>query len=190
MVVFNELNFLHDIFSLVFYDYFCGISVTSVTYWSSVVFSFQVCVICGYGGGAMTRALNAQKILRSSLKGLRVTTWSDKNVKHNSFYASKSRSLGSIPGVDKQQSIGSAHEDTTVRCSWTANHNSSLLGPKTMQWIHVVCGLWTPGAKCPNSTTMNAFDISGALPGKINNVSSLHAYSYDDFFDNHSLHAN
>ncbi|KAM0897915.1 hypothetical protein ACQ4PT_022246 [Festuca glaucescens] len=132
-----------------------------------------VCVICGYGGGAMTRALNAQKILRSSLKALRVTTWSDKNVKHNSFYASKSRSLGSIPSVDKQKSIGSAHEDNTIRSSWTANHNSSLLGPKTMQWIHVVCGLWTPGTKCPNSTTMNAFDISGALPGKRNNACSI-----------------
>ncbi|KAM0917414.1 hypothetical protein ACQ4PT_009526 [Festuca glaucescens] len=139
----------------------------SIAYWFK--YCVGVCVICGYGGGAMTRALNAQKILRSSLKGLRVTTWSDKNVKHNSFYASKSRSLGSIPGVDKQKSIGSAHEDNTVRSSWTANHNSSLLGPKTMQWIHVVCGLWTPGTKCPNSTTMNAFDISGALPGKRNN---------------------
>ncbi|KAM0862463.1 hypothetical protein ACQ4PT_045233 [Festuca glaucescens] len=132
-----------------------------------------VCVICGYGGGAMTRALNAQKILRSSLKALRVTTWPDKNVKHNSFYASKSRSLGSIPSVDKQKSIGSAHEDNTIRSSWAANHNSSLLGPKTMQWIHVVCGLWTPGTKCPNSTTMNAFDISGALPGKRNNACSI-----------------
>jgi hypothetical protein len=125
----------------------------------------------------MSRVLNAQKILKSLLKGLRVTTRPNKNV--------KSRSLGNISSVDKQKSIGSAHDENTFSSSWTANHNSSLLRPQTMQWIHVVCGLWTPGTKCPNSTTMNAFDISDALPAKRNNVSSLYAYSYDDFFDDH-----
>uniref|UniRef100_A0ACD5XVK8 Uncharacterized protein n=1 Tax=Avena sativa TaxID=4498 RepID=A0ACD5XVK8_AVESA len=129
-----------------------------------------VCVICGYGGGAMARALNAQKILRSLLNGLIVTTQSDKKVKHNPFSVSRPRSLGNISSLDKQKSIGSAHE---VSSSWAASHNTSVLDPQRMQWIHVVCGLWTPGTKCPNSTTMSAFDISGALPAKRNNVCSI-----------------
>ena len=30
------------------------------------------------------------------------------------------------------------------------------------QWVHMVCGLWTPGTRCPNVDTMSAFDVSGA----------------------------
>lgn len=131
----------------------------------------MVCVLCGYGGGAMTRALNTQRVLRSLLKGLRVTAQSDKDGRHNPV--SRSTSLNTVSQVDKQKSIDSAHEENTVSSSWTGNHNSSLLGPQTMQWIHVVCGLWTPGTKCPKSTTMCAFDISGALPAKENSACSV-----------------
>ncbi|VAI21003.1 unnamed protein product [Triticum turgidum subsp. durum] len=132
-----------------------------------------VCVLCGYGGGAMTRALNAQKILTSLRKGLRVTSRADKHVKHDPSYASRSTSLENVSRVDKQRSVDNAHEENTVSSSWTANHNSSLLVPQTSRWVHVVCGLWTPGTKCPNPTTMSAFDLSGALPAKSDYACSM-----------------
>ncbi|XP_044398740.1 uncharacterized protein [Triticum aestivum] len=132
-----------------------------------------VCVLCGYGGGAMTRALNAQKILTSLRKGLRVTSRADKHVKHDPSYASRSTSLENVSRVDKQRPVDNAHEENTVSSSWTANHNSSLLVPHTSWWVHVVCGLWTPGTKCPNPTTMSAFDLSGALPAKSDYACSM-----------------
>ncbi|KAM3259736.1 hypothetical protein ACQJBY_051173 [Aegilops geniculata] len=132
-----------------------------------------VCVLCGYGGGAMTRALNAQKILTSLRKGLRVTSRADKHVKHDPSYASRSTSSENVSRVDKQRSVDNAHEENTVSSSWTANHNSSLLVPQTSRWVHVVCGLWTPGTKCPNPTTMSAFDLSGALPAKSDYACSM-----------------
>jgi hypothetical protein len=52
-----------------------------------------------------------------------------------------------------------------------------------MQWVHMVCGLWTPGTKCPNATTMSAFDVSGASPAKRNTVSPIHAYSYHNLLE-------
>ncbi|XP_044984443.1 uncharacterized protein LOC123451943 isoform X1 [Hordeum vulgare subsp. vulgare] len=132
-----------------------------------------VCVLCGYGGGAMTRALNAQKILTSLRKGLRVISRADKHVKHDPSYASRSTSLESISRVDKQRSVDNPHEENTVSSSWTANHSSSLLVPQTSRWVHVVCGLWTPGTKCPNPTTMSAFDLSGALAAKSDYACSM-----------------
>lgn len=147
----------------------------------------------------MTRALKTQNILKSLLKGLTIAARSDKyihssgnasnecssnlheeDIKHDSFYAPTSTSLNTVSTIDLQKPIDIAHEENTVSNSWTTNHNSSLLGPRTMQWVHVVCGLWTPGTKCPNATTMSAFDLSGASPAKRNTVSSLNTYSYDD----------
>ncbi|XP_044390126.1 uncharacterized protein [Triticum aestivum] len=132
-----------------------------------------VCVLCGYGGGAMTRALNAQKILTSLRKGLRVTSQADKHVKHDPSYASRSTSLENISRVDKQTLVDTAHEENTISSSWTVNHSSSLLVPQMLRWVHVVCGLWTPGTKCPNPTTMSAFDLSGALPAKSDYACSM-----------------
>ncbi|VAI35841.1 unnamed protein product [Triticum turgidum subsp. durum] len=132
-----------------------------------------VCVLCGYGGGAMTRALNAQKILTSLRKGLRVTSQADKHVKHDPSYVSRSTSLENISRVDKQRLVDTAHEENTLSSSWTVNHSSSLLVPQMLRWVHVVCGLWTPGTKCPNPTTMSAFDLSGALPAKSDYACSM-----------------
>ncbi|KAK5817469.1 hypothetical protein PVK06_022393 [Gossypium arboreum] len=36
----------------------------------------------------------------------------------------------------------------------------------------MVCGLWTPGTRCPNVNTMSAFDVPGVSRGK-ENVHSL-----------------
>jgi hypothetical protein len=41
------------------------------------------------------------------------------------------------------------------------------------QWVHMVCGLWTPGTRCPNVDTMSSFDVSGAPLPKSNMVCSM-----------------
>lgn len=48
--------------------------------------------------------------------------------------------------------------------SKTKVHNSITMGlvdSATKQWVHMVCGLWTPETRCPNVDTMSAFDVSG-----------------------------
>ncbi|KAF8759291.1 hypothetical protein HU200_010329 [Digitaria exilis] len=127
----------------------------------------EACVLCGYGGGAMTRALKTKNILKSLLKGLTTTARSEKYVDSLGNASSGCTSL--------QNPVDSTHGDSIMNAenitsnSWTSfNHNSSLLGPRTMQWVHMVCGLWTPGTNCPNATTMSAFDVSGASPAKKN----------------------
>ncbi|PUZ71914.1 hypothetical protein GQ55_2G351500 [Panicum hallii var. hallii] len=131
-----------------------------------------VCVLCGYGGGAMTRALKTKNILKSLLKGLTTIARSEKYVDSLGNASNECTSL--------QNPVDSAHGDSIVNMenitsnSWTSiNHNSSLLGPRTMQWVHMVCGLWTPGTKCPNAATMSAFDVSGASPAKRNTACSI-----------------
>uniref|UniRef100_M8BXS4 Histone-lysine N-methyltransferase n=1 Tax=Aegilops tauschii TaxID=37682 RepID=M8BXS4_AEGTA len=103
--------------------------------------------------------------------------WShDKGIersKNPDKFAKRSTSLENVSRVDKQRPVDNAHEENTVSSSWTANHNSSLLVPHTSWWVHVVCGLWTPGTKCPNPTTMSAFDLSGALPAKSDYACSM-----------------
>lgn len=54
-------------------------------------------------------------------------------------------------------------------------HNSitaGVLDSTVKQWVHMVCGLWTPGTRCPNVDTMTAFDVSGASRPKANVVSN------------------
>ena len=54
-------------------------------------------------------------------------------------------------------------------------HNSITAGvtdSTIKQWVHMVCGLWTPGTRCPNANTMSAFDVSGAFRPKANVVST------------------
>ncbi|XP_066397696.1 uncharacterized protein [Miscanthus floridulus] len=131
-----------------------------------------VCVLCGYGGGAMTRALKTKNILKSLLKGLMTTERSENYVDSLGNASSECTSL--------RNAVDSAHGDSIMNAenitsnSWSSvKHNSSLLGPRTMQWVHMVCGLWTPGTKCPNATTMSAFDVSGASPAKRNTACSI-----------------
>ena len=106
------------------------------------------------------------------------------------FVLPNQQDLNILSAIGLRNPVGSAHGDSIVNMenitsnSWTSiNHNSSLLGPRTMQWVHMVCGLWTPGTKCPNAATMSAFDVSGASPAKKNTVSSIHEYSYDNLME-------
>ena len=100
------------------------------------------------------------------------------------FELPNQQALNILSTTGLRNAVDSAHGDSIMNAenitsnSWTSvKHNSSLLGPRTMQWVHMVCGLWTPGTKCPNATTMSAFDVSGASPAKRDTVSSIHAYS-------------
>lgn len=153
----------------------------------------------------MTRALKTKNILKSLLKGLMTITRSENYVASlgnassecTSIYKGQvsnitysvlpdQQALNSAAGLRKP--VDSAHGDSIMNAenitgkSWTSvKHNSSLLGPQTMQWVHMVCGLWTPGTKCPNATTMSAFDVSGASPAKRNTVSSVYPYSDHGF---------
>ncbi|CAN6218692.1 unnamed protein product [Urochloa humidicola] len=136
------------------------------------------CVLCGYGGGAMTRALKTKNIRKSLLKGLTTTERSEKYI--GSLETGSSECTSTYMGEGMRDPVDSAHGDSIMNAenitsnSWTSvTHNSSLLGPRTMQWVHMVCGLWTPGTKCPNATTMSAFDVSGASPAKRNNACSI-----------------
>ncbi|PRQ26681.1 putative histone-lysine N-methyltransferase transcription regulator PHD family [Rosa chinensis] len=92
-----------------------------------------VCVLCGYGAGAMTQALRSQTIVESILRAWNIETES-----------------------------GPKNELCSV--SKTKVHNSITMGlvdSATKQWVHMVCGLWTPETRCPNVDTMSAFDVSG-----------------------------
>ena len=49
---------------------------------------------------------------------------------------------------------------------------AGLLDSTAKQWVHMVCGLWTPGTRCPNVDTMSAFDVSGASRPRADVVST------------------
>jgi hypothetical protein len=105
------------------------------------------------------------------------------NVSNISYFVlPNQQALNILSATGLQNPVDSAHGDNIMNAknitsnSWTSGkYYSSLLGPQPMQWVHMVCGLWTPGTKCPNDTTMSAFDVSGASPAKRNTVSSIHA---------------
>ncbi|OMO90758.1 hypothetical protein COLO4_18906 [Corchorus olitorius] len=45
---------------------------------------------------------------------------------------------------------------------------AGVLDSTVKQWIHMVCGLWTPETRCPNVDTMSAFDVSGVSSAREN----------------------
>lgn len=49
---------------------------------------------------------------------------------------------------------------------------AGVLDSTVKQWVHMVCGLWTPGTRCPNVDTMSAFDVSGVSRPKADVVSN------------------
>lgn len=50
---------------------------------------------------------------------------------------------------------------------------AGVLDSTVKQWVHMVCGLWTPGTRCPNVDTMSAFDVSGVSYARENVVSLM-----------------
>ncbi|KAL8167851.1 hypothetical protein V2J09_009350 [Rumex salicifolius] len=114
-----------------------------------------VCVLCGYGSGAMTRALKSDNVVKSLLKAWSVTTESGTNKKlacSVAFHGDMEFSRISTRSM--------AHNSITA----------GLSDPTVKQWVHMVCGLWTPGTRCPNVDTMSSFDVSGVSQSKANTV--------------------
>ncbi|KAG0495793.1 hypothetical protein HPP92_000484 [Vanilla planifolia] len=159
------------------------------------------CVLCGYEGGAMTRALESATIVRSLLKAWNVTYDSNSRIllhSHQDDQVLKPSSSGAdeagckfgfLPSEDLKSSKSNIEVDVKAyEYNQTSNvqgsnlvknrfvHNTIIEGvfePSTIQWVHVVCGLWTPGTRCPNVNTMSAFDVSGASPAGKNIVCSI-----------------
>lgn len=124
----------------------------------------------------MTRAVQSSNIVKSLLKAWNVTTESQENPTMPSRVLEDQLNADASSG--NQVDIG-AHikalssrypmNDTMVLNSITAG----LFDSTVKQWVHMVCGLWTPGTRCPNVDTMSAFDVSGACCPKGNVVCSM-----------------
>ena len=160
----------------------------------------QVCVLCGYGGGAMTQALRSRAIVKGLLKAWnRETEFMAKtaisstenlhdelSMLHSSGHAPENSSYPVLRPVNIEPSTSTVcNVDVQNQLDTLQNssrHSSSLqvsnsitagtLDSTVKQWIHMVCGLWTPGTRCPNVNTMSAFDVSGVSHPRANVVSS------------------
>ncbi|KAK3003108.1 hypothetical protein RJ639_019790 [Escallonia herrerae] len=157
-----------------------------------------VCVLCGYGGGAMTQALRSNNIVKTLLKAwdfeeerempIAPADTLDKQLNMMTFSGSEflGNSLPTIkPAHIKSNSVAVWKLDLQLLdsakgSSFGANnstvHNSITAGifdSTVKQWVHMVCGLWTPGTRCPNVDTMSAFDVSGVSCPKVNMVCSM-----------------
>lgn len=156
-------------------------------------------MLCGYGGGAMTRALRSRTIVKGILKAWNIGTvcrhrricsaeslQNESNVLHSSG-SELERNLYPVlqPVNIKSSAIDvrkmeikkqlDVRQDSVCCVSNLKLHNSitaGVLDSTVKQWVHMVCGLWTPGTRCPNVDTMTAFDVSGASHPKPNVVSN------------------
>ncbi|XP_017430072.1 uncharacterized protein LOC108337982 isoform X4 [Vigna angularis] len=151
------------------------------------------CVLCGYGGGAMTRAAMSHAIVKSLLK-----VWNgekDGMPKHTTSCEFFGKEIYAFPSSKAgQESVlkTKIHDTSTdlVKVQISTNHmqhtltslsnfkvhnsiTAGVLDPTVKQWIHMVCGLWTPGTRCPNVDTMSAFDVSGVARPRADVVCSI-----------------
>ncbi|XP_020265667.1 uncharacterized protein LOC109841184 isoform X2 [Asparagus officinalis] len=155
-----------------------------------------VCVLCGYEGGAMTKAVKTQNIVKSLLKAWNFGTFvksisSSETVKDESIQsssvieASKCKNSDSVTAARSTCSVvfpGSSVDTISQNLDGDRLpkrmqlHNSitaGILDPSVTQWVHMVCGLWTPGTRCPNVDTMSSFDVSGASAATKSTVCSI-----------------
>lgn len=142
----------------------------------------------------MTKAVKSQNIVKSLLKAWNIgsfvkTVCSSEKMKGESagsFFvieASKHGHSGSVTAarsafsealLEASVSLNSASQTSGGMPKGFQIHNSIIAGaldPSVTQWVHMVCGLWTPGTRCPNVDTMNTFDVSGASVHRKNTVS-------------------
>ncbi|KAJ6834250.1 uncharacterized protein M6B38_336405 [Iris pallida] len=162
-----------------------------------------VCVLCGYEGGAMTRAVKSQTIVKSLLKVWNVgiksnnlepnpSSETDKNeLLHTRAVGEASKVGNSCSVTDVTSPICEAfpetpydissnqtsiigHSETVSKYIEMPNSvTAGVLDPSVIQWVHMVCGLWTPGTRCLNVDTMDVFDVSGASAARKNVVCSM-----------------
>ncbi|GLT76145.1 hypothetical protein SLA2020_478210 [Shorea laevis] len=159
----------------------------------------MACVLCGYGGGAMTQALRSRTIVKTLLKAWNIEaecrTKNTPSVKtmldRESLPHSSSAVLDHSYCISRHgniESSGSAVWKMDLQNKLDAIHNSSccasklkvhnsitagVLDSNVKQWVHMICGLWTPGTRCPNVDTMSAFDVSDVSRPRENEVCSI-----------------
>lgn len=119
----------------------------------------------------MTRALHSNIIVRSLLNAWNVAAESqetqvDIDASQNIFCEHIRASSVADPMV---KNLSNPVHDKIVTNSITAG----LFDPTVKQWVHMVCGLWTPDTRCPNVDTMSAFDMSGVCYPKGNVVRQI-----------------
>ncbi|XP_010541594.1 PREDICTED: uncharacterized protein LOC104815012 [Tarenaya hassleriana] len=159
-----------------------------------------VCVLCGYGCGAMTRALQSQTIIKSLLKVCNVDIEQENPVTLREV-STDGNNCALIPRGSVIKGVSadvlrpdSAEQSTPTLMKTDAfNHSESydsiegdirhlrmlnsliegLTDSSVKQWVHMVCGLWMPGTRCPNVHTMSAFDVSGVSCPRPSTVCSL-----------------
>lgn len=163
------------------------------------------CVLCGYGSGAMTRAIKSRNIVKSLLDAWKVeAAGSTESFMSISVSGTVNDDLGSVDpaikagvcnfkeshsvpvmratevesfqrpvfGRDLQNNIMRS-SDSSCNFKVCNTITAGVLDPTVTQWVHMVCGLWTPGTRCPNVDTMSTFDVSGASHSKKKMVCSL-----------------
>ncbi|XP_040973161.1 uncharacterized protein [Gossypium hirsutum] len=153
-----------------------------------------VCVLCGYGGGAMTRALQSHTFVKGLLKAWNIesecrpkdtVSSAGTMVDDQSLVVGKElcnlqcKDLGlsrtAVWKMDMQNSLNNI-QNSPCSVGKLNVYNSVIAGvldPSEKQWVHMVCGLWTPGTRCPNVNTMSAFDVSGVSRGRENVVCTI-----------------
>ncbi|KAK8535219.1 hypothetical protein V6N13_081357 [Hibiscus sabdariffa] len=153
-----------------------------------------VCVLCGYGGGAMTRALQSHVFVKGLLKAWNTeaecrpmgTSCSAETmvddqilVVGNEICNLQCKDPGpSRTALWKKDVLNGLNviENSSCSVSKVNVYNSvtaGVLDPSVKQWVHMVCGLWTPETRCPNVNTMSAFDVSGVSRARENVVCSI-----------------
>ncbi|XP_022729706.1 uncharacterized protein LOC111284891 isoform X3 [Durio zibethinus] len=153
-----------------------------------------VCVLCGYGGGAMTRALRSSAFVKGLFKAWNIeskcrpksTSYSTETmlddqslVVGNAFCNLQCKDLGlsrtAVWKMDLQNQwdiIQNSHRPVS-KLNLYNSVTAGVLDSTVKQWVHMVCGLWTPGTRCPNVDTMSAFDVSGVSSANENVVCSI-----------------
>ncbi|CAK7353818.1 unnamed protein product [Dovyalis caffra] len=181
-----------------------------------------VCVLCGYGGGALTQALRGRAIVKSLLKAWSFgTECRPKNSDSSAITLQDEFSMLHSPGSALENNsypvLRPKNIEPSSSSGWSINmqnqldslpnslscvsnpkvHNSitaGVLDSAVKQWVHMVCGLWTPGTRCPNVDTMSAFDVSGAsYPGASTGLLQSEVEGVDNenvgFYGRCALHA-
>lgn len=159
--------------------------------------NIKACVLCGYGGGAMTRALLSHTIVKSLLKVWNIEKHGmPKHATSREIFEKEVNAIHSLQSglvIDQEcvlrpEIVGTSSTNLSkvemsrndiqrTLCSVTnfEVHNSitaGVLDSTVKQWVHMVCGLWTPGTRCPNVDTMSAFDVSGVSRPRSDAVST------------------
>ncbi|KAH7296178.1 hypothetical protein KP509_26G012000 [Ceratopteris richardii] len=132
-----------------------------------------VCVLCGYRGGAMTRAKKSNVLVKELIQA-----WHNENAKKKIALGSAISDCTSEQGhlsinvravsrteSNKIENIARKNDTTKVLQEGLNMFRNSVTNgsndPKAAQWVHVVCALWMPGTRCINVATMAIFDVSG-----------------------------